>query len=241
MSLVRCNFPYQLTAVPAFAHLRPDAQAALLSSAHTYRLKTGDVLLHQGDPISAFYIIHSGGMRLVSYAEDGQVVTLKVYGAGDVFGLLAISGSYPHPTQIEAIQDSVIIAVDGHDARALMLDYPELALTIIDLLTAHVHEGHERVRHMATKRVDRRLAQSLLKLADKFGREEGSHVTIDLPLTQRDLAEFTGTTVETINRTLTVWEKQGIVACSHKHITILSLCTLEAFLEAPYLSQVDTA
>jgi len=219
-------------AIPAFQHLDSPAQSALLSISRMLHLKAGEVLIHQAEIIQSFYGLQSGGIQLVHYSAEGQRMMLKVYGHGDVFGLLAISGSYSHPTQIEAIQDSTLIAIDGQDARHLMLVHPELALTVIDLLTAHVHEGHDRVRHMATKGVDRRLAQSLLKLSEKFGKAIQHGTLIDLPLTQRDLADFTGTTFETVNRILTAWEKQGWLACSHKRFEIIDPDALKVIAES---------
>jgi len=230
-TLIRSGIPTQFPLVSAFQHLDSTILSAMLSVSRSLTLKAGEVLLYQGDYIHSFYLLQSGGMRLVSYTEDGQCIALKVYGEGDVFGLLAISGSYPHPTQIEAIQESTLIGIDGQDARALMLDYPQLALTIIDLLTAHVHEGHDRVRHMGVKRVDRRLAQTLLKLSAKFGKQHGDYVRIGIPISQRDLAEYTGTTVETINRTLTAWEKQGWLRTAHKRIDILDRHALQTLAE----------
>ncbi len=231
--MIRMGIPAQLNHIPAFQHLDGAALTALLSLSRLQSLKVGDVLLYQGDLMQSFYIIQAGAVRLLHYTEDGQRMALKIYGTGDVFGLLAISGSYPHPTQIEAIQDSLIIAMDGQDARALLLDYPALALMVIDLLTAHVHEGHERVRHMGSRRVDQRLAQSLIILCAKFGKPNEQGILIDLSMTQRDLAEFTGTTVETINRTLTLWEKQGWLICSHKRLEILDHQALADLAENP--------
>ncbi len=225
----------------ALRHLDTPVLEAMREAARSHFLKPGEVLLYQGDPIHAFYVIISGGVRLVNYTADGQAITLKIYGPGDVFGLLAVSGPYPHPTQIETVQDSVIISIDGQDVRRLMLAHPQLSLTLIDLLTAHVHEAHHRIRNMAFKRVDRRLALALLNLAAKFGRSEGDTVWLDVAITQRDLAEFTGSTVETINRTLTLWGKQGIVAVGHKRVDILNIAALEAMGENPHLDEIHEA
>lgn len=231
--MIRSAFSTPIPHIPAFDHLGSEVLRAILDVSRLVQLRAGEVLLYQGDYIQSFYVVKNGGLRMLHYNEDGTCVALKVYGEGDVFGLLAVSGTYPHPTQIEAIHDTALIAIDGQDVRALMLDYPKLALTVIDLLTAHVHEGHERVRHMATKRVDKRLAQSLLKLCEKFGKPVGTHLLIDVPLTQRDLAEFTGTTVETINRTLTQWEKDGWVLCSHKRLEVCDPAALQTIVETP--------
>jgi CRP/FNR family transcriptional regulator len=225
------NAEINLYQINALAHLDAPVLQALTAISRVYYLKPGEVLLRQCDIIRSFYIIQQGGVRLVEYLPDGQSVCLKMHGAGEILGLLAVSGGYPHSTQIEAIHDSVIIAVDGQDARQLMLEYPPFALTVIDLLTTHVHYAHERVRQMAAKRVDCRLAHALLQLCQKFGKDDGAKISIEVPLSQRDLAEFTSATVETINRTLTQWEKQGIVLNSHKHIDVLDEAALLAIAE----------
>jgi CRP/FNR family transcriptional regulator, nitrogen oxide reductase regulator len=239
--VIRFSQTMQLHSIPAFQHLSEDILNAMASIACVYSLKPGEVLLYQGDEIHSFYVVQCGGVRLVDYTADGQSVSLKIYGPGDVFGLLAISGSYPHPTQIEAVHQSLIIGIDGHDVRQMMMAHPLLALTAIDLLTKHVHEAHRRIRHMAVEKVDRRLARALLQFSDKFGFDDGGCINIDLPITQRDLAEFTGTTVETINRTLTAWCKQGIVACSHKHIDILDRDALANIAENRLVAQTNSA
>lgn len=212
-----------LGSLPVFQTFSVQLLEALRLNAQVYHLKPQETLLFQGDQIRSFYVILKGGIRLVEYGDSGPSVTLKIYGPGDIFGLLAISGSYPHPTQIEAIHDSTVLAFDGNTTRNLILEYPELGLAIIDMLNQHVHHAHRRIRHMAAERVDRRLARTLLHFCDKFGKENCSgSISIDVPLSQRDLAEFTATTVETINRTLTQWSKQGFIACSHKHIDVLN-------------------
>ncbi len=218
----------QLHKFPAFQHLPERVLQEMAETACAHALKAGDILLHQGDTLESFYAVQSGALRLVSYSADGDSIALKLYGPGDVFGLLAISGTYSHPTQIEALHDSILISINGQDVRRLITRSPELALVIIDLLTAHVHEGHARVRNMANKRVDRRTAQFLITLSQKFGKPTPIGILIDLPITQRDLAGFVNTTVETINRTLTLWSKQEILMCSHKRIEILNLPALEA-------------
>jgi CRP-like cAMP-binding protein len=154
-----------LSVIPDLQRITRDGQQALIAIARVLHLTTGSVLLYQGDVIHSFYLIQQGGVRLVEYMPDGQSVSLKIYGPGDVFGLLAISGSYPHATQIETIHDSTLLAFSGEETRRLMLVYPDIALFVIDRLTAHIHEAHHRLRAMAVERVERRLARALLHLS----------------------------------------------------------------------------
>lgn len=170
----------------------------------------------------------------MEYGPTGQTVALKIYGPGDIFGLLAISGDFPHNAQVEAIHETFVASINGSEMRQLILEHPQLALTIIDLLTAHVHHAHYRIRDMAAKRVEQRLAQALIHLAEKItDMRQGAIVSIELPLSQRDLADYVATTVETINRTLTTWERQEIVRCGHKHVDILDQQILSTISEDP--------
>lgn len=210
-----------LSTVPALQHLSIPTLDAMTRIARVCGFRPGEVLVYQGSPIQSFFIVLRGAVRLAEYGPGGQTVALKIYGPGDIFGLLAVSGTYPHNAQVESIQESVIASISGSDTRQLILDHPQLGLTIIDLLTNHVHHAHNRIRDMAAKRVEQRLARAILHLAAKFGRSCGSVTSIDLILSQRDLADYISTTVETINRTLTAWERQEIVRSSHKHIDVL--------------------
>lgn len=222
----------QLRKIPAFSDLPERLLIDMAQTAAAHVLKAGEVLLHQGEPLEYFYAVQGGALNLINYTADGDAIALKLYGPGDVFGLLAISGVYPHPTAITALTDSVLIGIHGQDVRRLIARSPELALIIIDLLTAHVHEGHARVRNMATRRVDQRVAQFMLKLVEKFGQPTADGMLIDLPITQRELAGFVNTTLETINRTLTAWAKQDIVRIAHKRIEITDLPALQALAES---------
>lgn len=222
---------FDFDAVPDMQDLSLPTLQALKHISHIHRISHGEVLFLQHDFAHSFYVVQSGGVRLVEYTADGQAVTLKIYGPGEIFGLLAISGSYPYPAQAEAIQDSVVIAIPGEKARHLMHTHPDFAVFVVDCLVCHVHIAHSRIRQMSTEKVERRLARALLQYCAKFGRHHGQEISIDIPLSQQAISEFIGTTVETVNRLLKTWESQKMVRCSRKHLDILNEAALIAIAE----------
>jgi CRP-like cAMP-binding protein len=66
-----------------------------------------------------------------------------------------------------------------------------------------------------------RVARALLELAEDFGRLEGMHLTIDLPLTQSELATFAGTTRQTVNASLRQFEREGVTTRERRRIVVL--------------------
>lgn len=229
--MTRNKFEIDFTNLAVLASLPSHVLEALKSIATLYALQAGEPLFQQGDFSHAFYIVQEGGVRLVEHTDNGQDVNLKVYGPGDLFGLLAISGAYPHPARIEAAIDSLIIGISGQQARQLILEHPELGVLFIDLLVDHVHHAHERIRHMAAERTEQRLARAILHFSDKFGVELDGGPS-EIALSQQDIAEFTGTTLETVNRLLRRWSKAGLIALQRRQINILDRSALQALANA---------
>jgi CRP-like cAMP-binding protein len=219
--------------IAAFASLEADVIAAMEKVAIVYRLKAGEYLYNQGDAALAFYVVQEGGIRLVEHTADGQDVQLTVFAAGELFGLLAISGAFAHPSAAQSIAQSVVAGIPGIYARRLMLACPQISLRIVDLLVEHVHHSHGRIRQLSAERADRRLARALLYYVRKFGVDCGTHISISVALTQRDLSEYVATTPETANRLLRGWEQQGYIRSARQHIDVLDLGALAQLAEEP--------
>jgi CRP-like cAMP-binding protein len=212
---------YNIDDLPLYKNLSPKAREVLHSSAKTYRLRTGSILFRQGEITNTFYSVLSGGVRLVENIEGGKQVNLKVYGPGDVFGLLSLAGEFPHRADVIAVGHTEVLAFSTLQTRQLSQQYPEIAWKIIDLLVLHVDHAHTRIRTLAAEKVERRLARSLLHFCQKFGSPETNGTLQVANFTQQDLAEFTGTTIETVNRHLRKWEQLDIITRRRMQITVV--------------------
>jgi CRP-like cAMP-binding protein len=221
----------KLNSLPLFADLPDETLAAIKDISYTHILKPGEILYAQGDLADSFYAVLAGGVRLVEQTDSAREVGLKIYGKGDLFGMLAIHGPYPYPSRVEALQDTTVIAVRGEDARKLIAEHGQFGLKIIDMMIDHIHQAHERIREVAVEPVNRRLARVVLKLCDKFGVQDTNCIHIDMPVTQHDLSIFANTTVESVNRTLKQWSADGIVDTSRMSINIVDRAALIDIIE----------
>lgn len=220
--------PQDIALVRQFGGLTPQALNALAAAARLYTLKDRQVLYYQGDIADAFYIVLSGGVRLEEHVPNGAQAGLKVYGPGEAFGLLAISGNFPHPSEVSAIGGSRIAAINGADARDIMLHHADFAVAIVDMLVAHIHHAHARLGSMISDKAERKLARALLLYARKFGLEnDEGRIVIDMPIMQADLARFTGVSNETVNRMLKQFTGRGLLAGRSP----LCICDLQGLVE----------
>jgi CRP-like cAMP-binding protein len=95
---------------------------------------------------------------------------------------------------------------------------PYLSFDLMKLMTTYIQEMQERYRELATEKVERRIARALLRLAAQMGAKiEGG---IELSFTRQDLAEMSGTTLYTVSRVLSDWERQGLVEAGRERVVI---------------------
>ena len=83
-----------------------------------------------------------------------------------------------------------------------------------------VKEFNERVVEMATLQVEQRIAHMVLRLVNQAGRKSADGIEIAMPVTRQDLSEMTGSTLHTVSRLLSAWEKKGWVKSGRRRIIV---------------------
>jgi CRP-like cAMP-binding protein len=112
-----------------------------------------------------------------------------------------------------------------------MEEHPRIALNALKYVASRLYESQDRIRELATERVEQRIARSLVRLLNQSGRRIEGGVLLDLPLSRQDLAEMTGTTLYTVSRILTRWEQEGVVKSQRQRIVVTSPHRLMALAE----------
>jgi CRP/FNR family transcriptional regulator, nitrogen oxide reductase regulator len=209
-----------LERIELFQGLDGDALAALVQAAHIHAVPSGSCFFFQGDSATRFYVLLEGRVRLTQVTAEGQQVILRFITAGEGMGIVAALGAMIYPASAEALDACQALVWEGAAVAALMERYPRLALNGMRLLAQRVREFQDRLRELATERVERRIARMLLRLARQSGHKAAGGILIDLPLSRQNLAEMTGTTLYTVSRILSQWETQGLVETGRERVVI---------------------
>jgi CRP/FNR family transcriptional regulator len=99
-------------------------------------------------------------------------------------------------------------------------------------LSFRLVELTRRIAEVTGSRVEARFAHLFLKLAERMGKPDAGGVFIPMVLTRQDLADLTGTTVETSIRLMSRWGKEGVVATEKQGFRILDRAALEKLVSA---------
>jgi CRP-like cAMP-binding protein len=206
--------------IPPFQRLQPAELHVVRQSAWLRRVERDAFFYHQGDPASAFYILVEGQVKLTEVTSEGQQILVRFVGPGEAMGIIAALSKAVYPLSAQAVDDCLALTWDGDILEQLMERYPRMAIDGLRLVSQRWHELEERFRELATERVERRLAQTLLRLVRQAGRKVEAGILIDLPLSRQDLAEMTGTTLYTVSRILSQWEQQNLVELGRERVLV---------------------
>ena len=181
----------------------------------------------EGAPARTVYLLRHGRVKLLHRTPQGREVVLRFVGPGDLLGPTATLGDQHYPVSAQAIRQCQALAWEGQAMAQLMEACPRIALNALNDYAARVQELRDRYCELATERVEQRVAHVLLRLAHQAGWNTGNGVLIDMPLSRRDLAEMTGTTLYTVSRILAAWERRGLVEIGRQRVVVRQSVGLE--------------
>ncbi len=208
-----------LARVPLFAGLDGAALKGLAARLRRRVYRRGTVIFHKDQTGDGLYVIESGRVRFFLPTQGGEELTIDVAGEGEVFGELALLDGQPRSASVEALEETVTHMLGREDFQASLAASPELAAAVIGLLSTRLRHVTDYAESLAFLDVHGRVARALLELAGRYG-VRGDGITIDLDLTQTDLAAMVGATRERVNRALAGFRAQGLVDLRGRQIIL---------------------
>jgi CRP-like cAMP-binding protein len=209
-----------LKRVPLFAGLEAPQLDALAAAVTTRRLDSREELFHKGDAAAQVYVIASGRLKVVSTSGEGSEVVLNLLDANEVVGELPLLIGGLRTATVVALEPSELVVLERREFLRFLREHPEAAAELLTVVAERVVRLSECIEDIAFLGVAGRIAKKLLVLAENFGEEEPDGVHVTLRFSQGELAQYVGTTRETVNKQVRVWTEQGVVSMEAGAITI---------------------
>lgn len=214
-----------------FRRVGPDDRQRLSAVAHTKGYSRGDIVFREGDPSDAFYTVMSGRVKVFKVLPSGKEVILEIFGAGDPLGAIAAYEGRPFPASALALEETSCLILPRGAFFALLEQHPSLVRGLLSGMTQRLVELTNRLAELSGGRIEARLARLFLKLADNAGRAERGGTFIAMPLSRQELADLTGTTIETCIRIMSRWGKQGVLLTEKDGFLVADRSALEQAAE----------
>lgn len=208
-----------LKSLPLFSTLSDTDLIRLSDMAKEFTYKNGEYVFYEGDPPDWFCIVKEGNIKAIKQAEDGKEIIMHMFKAGDTFGEVAVFDRRPYPASALTVGQTTVIKFHHTHCFEILETMPEVAAKFLLTMGRKQREFVDRIEAALTARVEKRIATTLIKLANMVDTERRK--TINLHLTRKDIASMVGTTIETTIRVMSRLQKDGVIETTKHGITIL--------------------
>jgi CRP-like cAMP-binding protein len=211
-----------LSRVGLFASLNAADAADLANHLRRRRYARGEAVFLRGDPGTSLYIVESGCIKLGFTSPDDREIVFDLLGPGDVFGELALLDGEQRSADAVAVDTTELLLLQRDEYLRFLSDRPSVALDLIGILSRRLRRDAEVIQDAIFLDVPARLARTLLRLSGAVSTAtpgEGPPVTPKL--TQRNLAGMVGTTRETLNKWLGIFEERALIRRVAGRVAIL--------------------
>lgn len=191
----------------------------VLAVAVPRRYQAKELVVRQGEPADALYLVESGSLVVRYTTASGDCVTLAVLGPGDVFGELGVLlDGHERTASTEAVDDVVVRVLGRDDFDALRREHVEVGDFLLILLARRSDRLSRLVAEAHHLPVDRRIARRLLEVGRHFSK---GVLPVVVPLTQDDIAQLAGASRPTTNQVLKRLEAEGVLRLARGRVEIL--------------------
>jgi CRP/FNR family transcriptional regulator, cyclic AMP receptor protein len=197
---------------------------ALFASARRVTLRPGSVVLSEGDDAERVVLVLSGRLKVSTVSEGGRETVLGFRGRGDLIGELAAIDGEPHLATVIVVERAEIATLTAARFVDGLREHPGAALGVLRTVIARLRDADRKRAEFADLPADARVAERLVELAGPAAGSAGEPgASIDLAITQAELAGWVGCSREAANRALNRFRGDGLVEIARGRVSILDV------------------
>lgn len=207
---------------PFFAATGDVAMAPLLRVAQCAVFPRGGTLFAQNAAAESVHLLIAGSIGLRAHAEARGETMVEIFGPGELFLLPAAILGLPYPAAGIALTDARVLTIPVEEFRAHLAEQPMIARATIELLARHWRLMMDQVVDLKLRPAERRVARFLARRVP----EEPGAGPAELPEPRSAIAARLGMTPETLSRSLTALEAQGLIRVAPRRADVLDRARL---------------
>lgn len=187
----------------------------------------GEAVVNEGERSDFVPLVARGRVKVSRTAAAGHEILLTEAGPGDPVGVLTGLDDGASLVSVRAVEPATCLLVLRRLLVPLVERYPKFAQDVLVGVGRLRAALMTRAPELMGGRVETRFARLFLRLAHSMGRPEGRGVRIAMPLSRRELAGLTGTTIETCIRLMRRWHRQRVVRTDARGFLVRDVARLK--------------
>ena len=232
--MVRIAFDKELVLAQHFLlrHLGRDELRRLAATTALAHHPARTVIFQKGDPGTSMMAVIRGKVKICTQSIDGKELVLNLINRGGLFGEIALLDGEPRTADAVALEETDLLVLERSRFQPFLSERPELALRLISVLCKRLRQTSEHLEDTMFFEAPSRLARSLLRLAEAFGKIEDGGTRLDIKLSQQQLGNLVGVSRESVNKQLGEWQRGGLIDFASGIITLRDRRAIEGIASA---------
>jgi CRP/FNR family transcriptional regulator, cyclic AMP receptor protein len=208
------------------AQLNPAERDALLGAGRRQHHTRGASLFTEGHTSGQVLVVLSGRVKVTTTTEDGRETLLGVRGPGDLLGELSAIDGGPHSGTVVALEPLDTLMLTAPAFQSFLAEHGHAGLVLLRTVTIHLRDADRKRVELAAFDAAGRVCNRLLELSLDHGEACGDGVRITVPLSQDELAGWTGLSREAVSKALRMLRENGWIETRRRGITVLDSAAL---------------
>ena len=181
----------------------------------------GDMLFRTGDEFQSLYAVRTGFFKTCVSSEDGRDQVTGFQMAGELLGLDGIS-SDRHSCDAMALEDSQVCVIPFGQLEELSREFTDLQRQFNKIMSREIVRDHGVMLLLGSMRAEERLAAFLLNLTQRLQARGFSPSALILRMTREEIGSYLGLKLETVSRTFSKFQDDGLLEVKQRQIRILN-------------------
>jgi CRP/FNR family transcriptional regulator len=182
-------------------------------------VRRGETLFRTDDPFDNLYAIRSGSVKTTLSHTSGREQVTGLHLSGDALGLDGI-GERRHACNAVALEDSSVCVLPFLRFERLCRETGSIQRRLHQMMSREIVRESEQMMTLGTLCADERVATFLLDLSARLMHRGYAPGEFTLRMTRNEMGSLLGITLETVSRTLSRFQSQGLIDAQGKFIRI---------------------
>jgi CRP-like cAMP-binding protein len=199
-------------------------QQFIQSSNPIRKIEKGRYLFQESSTANELFMVITGKVQISKIVPDGRELTFRVCSSNEIIGEMVLFSSSPkYLMNAKMLEDGEVAVILKDDLEEKISLNSELAIGVMKWLADQYRKTQTKFRDLMLHGKKGALYSTLIRLSNSYGVARESGILLNLSLTNQELANFCGTSRESVNRILSDLRKQKVISIDYGNITIHDL------------------
>lgn len=211
-----------IRSIPFLKDAREEEIHYLCKHSQYLDLKRFEIVYHKSESSESIYYVCGGMIKISSHQNMGKEVIRTICHAGMIFGEGSMSGEKSRSALAQSLdRKTTLIKIEAEALRKVMMQNSQVCLALFDVVGARLRRNQHRLESVIVEDARTRILNFLKENAEIYGNKVGlNELLLKHNYTQQDIADFTGTSRQTVTTILNDLKRSNVISMNRRRILI---------------------